>query len=63
MPCNRLEALVMASPRDPIAHLARLWKVFEETGAVAAYVAHRMQLAHLARGHQMAGFWARRDLQ
>ena len=48
---------------DPVARLARLWKTFEETGTISAYIAYRMQLAHLARGGQMAVFRRSIELQ
>ena len=44
-------------PHDPVAHLAWLWQAFEKTGAVSAYVAYRMELAHLVRGGQQLTTW------
>lgn len=46
-------------PQDPVAYLARLWKAFEKSGAVSAYIAYRMQLAHLVRGDQLVTVWTR----
>ena len=50
-------------PQDPIAHLAHLWKAFEEAGTISAYIAYRMHLAQLARENRMVGPRAQRDLQ
>jgi hypothetical protein len=56
---RRLHSILSADriPHDPIARLARRWKTFEETGAVSAYIAYRMQLAHLAHGHHPVSIW------
>ncbi len=45
--------------QDPVVHLALLWKTFEKSGAVSAYIAYRMGLAHIARGDRLVSEWTR----
>jgi len=50
--------------QDPVAHLAQLWRTFEESGAISAYIAYRMHLAHLAYGErQHLNHWKSGDWQ
>ena len=48
---------------DPVGRLAQLWRTFEESGAISAYIAYRMHLAHLAYSerqhlaHWKSGHW------
>ena len=49
--------------QDSVTHLGQLWRVFEESGAISAYIAYRMHLGHLAYGerqhltHWRSGGW------
>lgn len=45
-------------PHDPVVDLARLWKAFEQSGTVSAYIAYRIRLAHLARDDGPVRRWA-----
>jgi hypothetical protein len=49
--------------QDSVAHLVQLWRTFEESGAISAYIAYRLHLAHLSYGerqhltHWKRGHW------
>jgi hypothetical protein len=49
--------------QDSVTYLTQLWRTFEESGAISAYIAYRMHLAHLSFGdrqhltHWKSGSW------